>query len=130
MWPLKHIIASAILSILLFPLIGYNTIIVFLSGVLIDVDHYLFYVKRKKNISLKKAYYYCRDTLFHDVLHIFHVIEFWLLILILSFFYKIFLFISIGIIFHLYLDVIHLYYHPEKINARTFSIITWILRRR
>lgn len=56
----RHIFLGAIFS--LFLLIVYPKIeilglgIIFLSSVLIDIDHYLYYIYRKKDWNLRKAY--------------------------------------------------------------------------
>ena len=131
MYPLKHIISSLIFCIILFPFIGYNVITVYLAAVFIDTDHWLFYVFKEKDYSFKsfrKSYYYGKAHKSKDALHILHVVEFWILIAILSFFYKLFFFIYIGIIFHLYLDIIYLWLYPEFKDARTYSLITWLYR--
>ena len=107
MFPKHHIIISFILSIILFPFIGFYTILVFLAGILIDADHYLYYIVSKKEISFRKAYIYCRDAEFHDILHILHVFEFYILIAVLSFFSDFFLYIYLGLVFHLMLDLIY-----------------------
>lgn len=133
MYPLKHITFSLIFCLILFPFIGYNVIIVYIAAVFIDADHWLFYMVTKKDYSiksLKKAYYYCKDNEFKDALHILHVVEFWGIIAILSFFYKFFFFIFIGIIFHLYLDLIELWLNPKSGDARTFSLLTWLSRNK
>ncbi len=133
MYPLKHIISSLILCVILFPFIKYYTILVFLAAVFIDTDHWLFYVFRESDYStksFKRAYYYCRKHNIKDALHILHVVEFWALIAILSFFYKFFFIIFIGIVFHVWLDVIYLWFHPEFKDGRTYSLITWLYRHK
>ena len=133
MYPLKHIISSLIISIILFPFLGYDTIIIFLVAVFIDTDHWIFYVIREKDYSTKsfrRAYHYCKKHQIRDALHILHVTEFWILIAILSFFYKFFFLIYIGIVFHVWLDVIYLWIHPEFKDGRTYSLITWLYRRK
>jgi len=126
-----HIIASIIFSAFLFPIFKWYTIIIFLSAVLIDGDHYLWYIIVKKRWSLKKAYYHRRDGNFHDLLDIAHTIEFWILILILAIFSKFFFLVLVGITFHFILDFVYVRFIDQtKSDFRTFSIITWIYRRK
>ena len=60
MLPRIHIILGLFFSIIIlyiFPQIGvFGAAIILLSSFLIDVDHYIFYVILKKDLSLKKAY--------------------------------------------------------------------------
>ena len=51
-----HVIVSAIVSIILYPFLGWYTLVFFLSAFLIDVDHYIEYAVEKKDLSLVRAY--------------------------------------------------------------------------
>jgi len=132
MLPKAHIILGLIFSVLLFFL--HITILeaslIFLSSVLIDVDHYLFIIKRKKIWNLKKAFYWHKNLPkdHKPMMHIFHSIEFLILILILSFFIKIFLFILIGLLFHSVFDIFDLLYN-KRYNVREFSMIRYLLSK-
>ncbi|MBU1136564.1 MAG: hypothetical protein ABIG37_01670 [Nanoarchaeota archaeon] len=58
MLPKHHILLGALFSFtifLIFPEIKFYTFVIFLSSFLIDFDHYLVYVFRKKDFNLKKA---------------------------------------------------------------------------
>jgi hypothetical protein len=125
MWPKTHIIYGFIFTFLLyiiFPQIGlFEAGLIFLSTVLIDVDHYFYYVFRNKNISLRKAINWFserkrrwhkltssqiqqyQNKYKHNVL-IFHGLEFVFLIAILTLYYPIFFWILIGISIHLLID--------------------------
>ena len=106
MLPKTHFLLGLVFSLLLLPVIGWNSLIVLAATVLIDVDHYLIYVFRKKNFSLRKAFYYFFNNEFGEnrVLCAFHTIEFWTVLLMLSFFYKPFFYALLGITFHFFLD--------------------------
>ena len=59
MLPKWHILFGALLSLalyLFFSISLTNSLIFFLASFLIDVDHYLYYVYRKKDLSLKRAF--------------------------------------------------------------------------
>ena len=102
-----HIIAAVIFSAALSPIFRWYTLVILLSAILIDADHYLWYIIFRKKWSLKKAYYHRRDGTFHDLLDIAHTIEFWILIAILSIFSKFFFLVLVGITFHFILDFIY-----------------------
>ena len=103
--------------------------LIFLASVLIDFDHYLWYVKRKKDWNLKNAYLFLKrlkKQKHKPIMHIFHTIEFIIFIGILSFYFNFFLFIFIGMLFHSILDVIFLGYE-KRIYVREFSLIRYLL---
>lgn len=102
--------------------------LIFLSSVLIDLDHYLWIAKRKKYFNLKKAYCWHKSLpLRHKpIMHIFHTIEFLLFVLILGLFFKIFFFIFIGMLFHSILDVIDMVYN-KKFRCREFSFVKYLV---
>ncbi len=116
-----HILLGAIFSFLvwlIFPSIEFSGfLIIFLSSVLIDFDHYLLYLFEKRDFNLKKAYWYCRflgdkNNLLpkniakkvYTPLCFFHGIEFILLLSILGIYFKTAVFILIGCIFHMSMD--------------------------
>ena len=51
-----HVIVSTLLAIFIYPTYGIFALLVFLGGVLIDVDHYLWYIVVKKSFSIKLKY--------------------------------------------------------------------------
>ena len=133
MLPKYHILLGFIFSLILyliFPFIGFlGFFIIFFSSFLIDVDHYLYYIFKKKDFNLKKAYKYffekrkkiISSTKFvNDVpnpaMYFFHGIEILLVLFILGIFIsKNFLFIFIGFSFHLFLDILEQIYYGFRI---------------
>jgi len=118
----RHLFFGIILSALLFilfPSLGFLPIlIVFLSSVLIDTDHYLYYIFIKKDLSLKNAYLWYMQRWKHfnaspmserkkcyAGFFMFHGIE-WLVILFLMWNYvsPCFLYVFMGFLFHFCLD--------------------------
>ena len=98
MFPIIHFITSLVLMVILYPFFGYWSGAVFIGGFFIDVDHYLWWVMDKRNFSLIKGYRNMAEEakknkerfsqiierplyLKLDRLHIFHVWEFWVLML-------------------------------------------------
>jgi hypothetical protein len=121
--PSWHIFLGFLFSVFLlflFPEVGVaNLSLIFLASVLIDVDHYLFYIYEKKGFNLRKAYSSfmeqkrkCRE--FGRSLNygsspsffIFHGLEVLLLLFVFSFIFKFLYFIFIGFSFHLLLDLV------------------------
>lgn len=124
MHPTQHLIFGIIFSSLilfLFPQIGLTGFLIILSStVLIDVDHYLYYVYKKKDFSLRNAYKWFIENKkkllslpwkqrnkFQTGFYFLHGIEVLLILLILWIFVsKYFLFVFAGFAFHLLLDSI------------------------
>ena len=122
MLPRHHVILGAFFAALvywIFPQVGVQgATIIFFASFLIDVDHYLYFVVTKKNLSVKKAYNFFNEERnaalklpkrqrkgIDPKMCLFHGIEVSGLILILGLFLsKIFLFIFAGFIFHLIFD--------------------------
>jgi len=113
MYPLIHILASLIFIFALKFLASFTAaqlIVIFLSAILIDVDHWFIYVLKKKDFSVVRSYkwFLALDKLKKKphFLCIFHTAEFFAFIALLSLKYQIFQFIFIGMAFHMALDII------------------------
>ena len=133
MLPRYHIILGFSFSLILyliFPFVGLSGfLIIFFSSFLIDVDHYLYYVFKKKDLNLKKAYKYffekrkkCISStkplkeMPNPANYFLHGIEVLLVLFIFGIFVnKIFLFIFIGFSFHLFLDILEQIYYGFRI---------------
>jgi len=129
MLPRIHIIAGAIFSIILylfFPQIKLvGALIIFLSSFLIDIDHYLYYVYKKKDFSLRRAYRWFiknkdlfnrmnkkqKDKFYHGLcfLHGFEAVILLSVAWIFLYPNNLALFIILGFVFHQILDAINLY---------------------
>ncbi len=127
MFPSYHLLSGILLAIGLFPYFGVYSIIILLATYFIDVDHYFWYVTRKKDFSLKNAYHYHLNDGLKDVLHIFHTFEFWIILAILSTLHMFFLAISIGVYFHIFLDFVDMNVFM-KYGRRAISFVMWIAR--
>jgi len=113
MLPKWHILLGVVFSLILyffFNISLFNSSIVFLVSVLIDTDHYLWWVFKKKNFSLTKSYLWMKNLpkIHKPKLDIFHTIEFLIFIGVLSLIYNLFLFVLLGLLFHSTVDVIDL----------------------
>lgn len=133
MLPDKHVFFGIIFVLalfLLFPGMSLSDLtIIFLSTVLIDFDHYLYYIFRKKDISPLAAYRWhkklhkkflslSREQLrkIYSGFFIFHGLEALLIVLLLGIFLsRFFLFIFVGFLFHMILD----WYTEIRLKDRT-----------
>ncbi len=142
MLPKLHLLFGAVASLLLwliFPSIGFiNALIIAASSVLIDIDHYLYYVFIKKDLNPKKAYLWFmknriiwlkltekQKSQYKRSILLFHGIEFVLILAIISFASNLILFIFIGILIHLALDFIDLYLLKEPFYQKTSQLYTY-----
>lgn len=133
MLPKHHIILGVIFSLILvfvFNISVTSALVVFLASVFIDIDHYLFYVQKKHNLNLKKAYsFYLHLPLNHKpIMHIFHTVEFMLLIFLLSYFNPVFLFVLIGMVFHSITDMIEFIVNKNT-YCREFFLIRFLIKK-
>ncbi len=126
MIPIVHLFLGLIFGSVIFiisPSVGITgLLLIVISSVLIDIDHYFYYVIKKRNFNLFKAYKWyiekmrARKTLpkhkkrmYKTDILIFHGIEFVILLTILLPVNKFFSFIFMGVVFHLTLDILDLY---------------------
>ncbi len=134
MIPKYHIITGAIISFILyliFPITPLQASIIFISSFLIDIDHYFYYAFKNKSLNPVNAtkWFFKKRKIwlqlspierkkYKRAVIIFHGIEFWMLLLVLSFFNKIFVFILIGIAIHMLLDFIEIIYLNEPFYCK------------
>ncbi len=111
----KHIIINLIVSLIfLFFVEPLFVLIIFLSSILIDFDHYIYYIFEKKRFYIKSAFnwYILEKNRFHKLsqeekkkhryfIFVFHGLEILLILFLLSIHFKYFLFVFIGFSIHL-----------------------------
>jgi uncharacterized protein YqhQ len=110
----------------------------FLSAFLIDVDHYFYYVKEKNDLNLRNAYYYHKNYLVKElrrrnqkeVLMVFHTIEFFILLFVLSILFSFMLPVFLGSLFHEVTDLIYDLTLKEKKYKRAFSLIYYAIKNK
>ena len=127
-----HLLSSLLLAIVLFPVFGYISLLIIVGGFLVDFDHYLYYILKHKKISLVKAYHLYKKKLKpqednRDLLHIFHTIEFWILLIILTIYLRFFILLTFGFFIHMILDCFDLI-RTKRYGARALSLIAWLRR--
>jgi len=102
-----------------------------------DFDHYAVSVLKTGSISLFNSFdYHKKQTVIEDKeikkgikkkgdFHIFHTIEFHLLVGLLIFLWTGFFYIFIGMIFHSMPDLISLI-HAGRVHRREYSFFSWL----
>lgn len=138
MLPLAHLFLGLIFVIILKFLASLTIAqltIIFASLFLIDIDHWFVYLFKKRDFNPVNAYRWFLS--FQKLkkkpkfLCIFHTIEFFILMILLSLKYQIFQFILIGALFHLCLDITDSIIRKEykKEVSLIYSIIKWKTKR-
>ncbi len=118
MLPKWHLLFALIASVPLLPILSWKALIFLAAAVLIDFDHYIIYVAKKKDVNLKRGYTFLKkleekqrkpnfNNRYTFFLCIFHTYEFLLVIFVLSFIYNPLFAVFTGFIFHLMIDFIH-----------------------
>jgi hypothetical protein len=132
----QHLTLTGIAAAALTPIMGPGEIALFaVGGVLIDVDHYLLYMQRRKSFSVPGMFRYFRElqpiqsSIPYVGLCIFHTIDFFLLLGLLSLVYPVVFPLLIGCLFHFCID---LYDLRRKciLSIRPFFLIEHLIRRR
>jgi hypothetical protein len=141
MLPKTHMIIGAIASIaifLIFPSIGiFYFLVILLSSFLIDVDHYLYYAWKNKDMSLKNAYHWFIEKIekfkkmkkterdrYQKVIMFFHGIEAWIILALAILVHKIFFYVLIGFAIHMIMDFIDIFIRKEKFYPKLSTLYT------
>jgi len=108
-----HIVACSILTVIFYPFIGLSSLLIFVGGLLVDVDHVLWYIYKTRDFNLKRCFEYFMKSrkpgcynMYEGNMTVFHTMEFVLLMLFLSTIHDFMLIINIGLIVHLMMDII------------------------
>lgn len=129
-----HLGFSILLAALFFPIFGWNSLLILVGGVLIDADHYIYYVfKFKKFNPFECNKYFTEDSkksdyhMFDGLMLVFHTLEFLIVMIVLSFYSKLALALTIGIASHHLLDFIWLYFFLKRFILN-HSLIWWLIK--
>jgi len=145
MHPKVHFIIGVLFIIILhfiFPQITFLSLLIILfSSVLIDGDHYIYYIIKKRNFNLFKCYRWYQNH-FHKTINIpmserkkiytgfylFHGIEMLIILFLLgTYVNQFFIFIFIGFSIHLFLDIVFEIYFKHTIDKISiiYSYYRW-----
>lgn len=123
-----HLWTSIALAAILFPFFGWLSLFAIAGGYLVDFDHYITYVMRKRDWSLKRSIAYYRTRRYaikRPVLHIFHTVEAFATLMVLAFYHDIFMVILAGYLLHMLLDFSNTAYHKGW-KDRVNSVFAWV----
>ncbi|MEK6855278.1 MAG: hypothetical protein AABX73_03580 [Nanoarchaeota archaeon] len=141
MLPRWHIFFGAVFSLVLWFFIRdislINLALVFLASVLIDFDHYAASVIKTGRLSLIRSFDYhkkneieARKDIARGIrrkgdFHLFHTIEFHLILGILGLYWKGFFYIFIGMVFHSLLDIVSMA-QEGSLHRREYFFFNWL----
>lgn len=131
-----HLWVSLIIAAAFYPLYSWKVVFIIVGGVLIDIDHYFWYVYKYQDLSIIKSYkFYIKNVNENNfsnvigILLVFHTIEFLLLMLVLSLYNQFALIFTIGLLSHYVLDLIYLYFIPRRFIVN-HSLIYWVFKNK
>jgi hypothetical protein len=132
----QHLALTGVAAAALAPVAGpYELALFAVGGVLIDIDHYLLYMWRRKNFSVVGMFRYFNElqpiqsSIPYVGLCIFHTIDFFVLLGILAIFYPILFFLLLGCLFHFCIDLFDLR-RKCVLTIRPFFLVEHLIRRR
>jgi len=136
MQPYYHLIASSVLTAVLYPFFGVNSFFVLAGGFLIDIDHYIWCVYNFKEFNPRKVFkFYAkvnREKSYaqqRKCLIIFHSVEFLMLMIFLAFYSEIAFLILAGLLLHYMFDAIWIL-AVTKGTFAIYSLVWWFVRYR
>ncbi|HXC93601.1 MAG TPA: hypothetical protein VN652_06290 [Geobacteraceae bacterium] len=133
----QHLIATGAASAALLPFGDTTGILLFACGsILIDVDHQIFYYYKTGKCDVSGMFRYFRDVVDQNLytipylgVCIFHTIEFFLLVALLSYYIPPLKYLLAGLIFHILLDIYDLV-RLKVPYIRAYSLIEHLIRKR
>jgi len=131
----QHVKYTAILSVVLLPFWNFEQIFLFAIGsIVIDIDHYIFYVLSFKRFDVKGMFEYyeewlpsVKDKIPYAGICIFHTIEIYLILVVSATYISGILYLVVGLTFHQALDVIALK-RSKSLFTRPYSVIEHFIR--
>jgi len=112
-----HASFSLLLAAVLYPIFNWEVSFILIGGVLIDADHYLWYILKHGNFNLQDCYrHFTTDAekanykYFAGEVLVFHTAEFFAIMLALSFYSQMIMLFTIGLAGHYLLDFIWFFF--------------------
>jgi hypothetical protein len=132
----QHIALTSVAAAVISPILtGSEWVLFAVGGVLIDVDHYMLYVQRRRNLSIPGMFRYFNElqpiqtNIPYVGLCIFHTIDFFILLAVLGYFYPLVNCLLAGCLFHFVIDLYDLR-RKKIILIRPFCLFEHFIRRR
>ena len=146
MLPKIHAIVGAAVSILIFFIFHitfFEAFLILFASIFIDFDHYLWYLIKNKDWKLKNSYQSFKEKrlLWNNLskkekkehkmpIFIFHVIEFWIILILLSFISKYFIYVLLGVLIHMILDYLETIYTKSLFYPKLSLIFTYLKNKK
>ena len=131
-----HLGFSVLLAALFFPVFGWNSLLILAGGIIVDADHYIYYAfKFKKFNPFQCNNYFTEDSkksnyhVFDGLLLVFHTLEFLTAMVVLSFYSRMALALTIGVIGHYLLDFIWFKFFIRRF-VLNHSIVWWMIKQK
>jgi len=122
----QHFIITGAICMLLYHQVGWlNVLVAMTFGVLVDADHYLWYILKFKSFDLKKSMNYFNNI--KDASRIllpFHWVEWCVVLLVLSLYFEIATYALLGYTIHISLDFLQMKFR-KKPKERNLSLLGW-----
>lgn len=139
MLPKWHILYGFVFSIILISFLSFSVfagVIIFLSAVFMDIDHVLMCIFESKSLNPVKFYSWAlkrRDIWLNMDSRenykfpscVLHGIELIAVLVVLSYLHIFFLWVLLGVLLHLILDILELIYTKQHISYKTSQIWLW-----
>ncbi len=132
----QHLLATGAVVAVMSPFAAFAELSSFTAGsILIDVDHYLFYILRSGRYDVAGMFRYFRgvDSNLANIPYlgvcIFHTVEFFLLVAVAGFFFPLFKPLLYGLLFHMLLDIADLV-RLKCPFIRAYSLVEHLIRRK
>ena len=132
MLPKYHLITSLVI-LLFYPFFNEGVFVISIANLLVDLDHYPFYVYLFKKRSIKKAYEIIKEKrnklIYQDMLYVFHTFEFSFILILNALNSEFFMLVAIGVMIHMVTDFADVIKN-NRYKSRTLSVISWFLRNK
>jgi hypothetical protein len=132
----QHLVITGVAVVALAPVLDAARLALFaVGGVLIDVDHYLLYIQRRRNFSVSGMFRYYEElqpiqaSIPYVGLCLFHTIDCFLLVAVLGYFYPVLYALLAGLLFHFLFDLFDLW-RKKALLIRAFFLVEHLIRRR
>ncbi|MFC1741653.1 hypothetical protein ACFL3V_03905 [Nanoarchaeota archaeon] len=127
-----HFFSSIALTAVLYPFFGWASLMAFVGGFIVDIDHYFYFVLRKRSLSPRGAWkYYYERKLMADrpMINIFHTAEAFVAVGVFALFSTPAMILAAGFLMHMILDFTETIYN-DWWNDRSSSIIYWLVNHK
>ena len=133
MKPQSHLTVSTLLAALFYPLIGWNALWVFMTGFLVDLDHFIYYYAIKRDLSIKGFFEFFgpENQEFHQgCMCIFHSFEILVIFIVASFFSMVIFAATASLAIHYLMDYIYEKGISGEGYVKSMSHIAYAKRKR